>query len=223
MYNNFLIIDVFHLNSHFRVTQEMVLLKRLGWILSFECLLLIILLLLNHYISHFLISVADRLSNNDNKILLAQEIRTSNIGINWQYCYCKLSQYWYNFKRMLETSFWFCHTFDLKNMVNSKTCCKPILRQSSANVLLTNRPKRLQKTVTIVTGPIGCYKMVKTALRSFYTLLPTRDNFYRNHRNYNVQQFLIDLETNAILESQYSGHASFDKLKYSNKLEKNMN
>ena len=97
------------------------------------------------------------------------------------------------------------------------------LGQSSANVLLTNRPKRLQKTITIVTGLIGCHKMVKTALRSFYIRLPTRDNFYRNHRNYNVQQFLIDLETNAILESQYSGHASFDKLKYANKLEKNMN
>ena len=82
MYNNFLIIDVFHLNSHFRVIQEMVLLKRLGWILSLECLLLLILSLLNHYISHFLISVADRLSNNGDKILLAQEIRTSNIGIN---------------------------------------------------------------------------------------------------------------------------------------------
>ena len=82
MYNNFLTIDVFHLNSHFRVIQEMVLLKRLGWILSLGCLLLLILLLLNHYVSHFLISVADRLSNNGNKILLAQEIRTSNIGIN---------------------------------------------------------------------------------------------------------------------------------------------
>ena len=55
--------------------------------------------------------------------------------------------------------------------------------------------------------------MEKFTFGSFYTRQPTRDIFYRHQINFNVQHFLIDLETNVILERQYSDHVSFDKLR----------
>ena len=54
--------------------------------------------------------------------------------------------------------------------------------------------------------------MITTAFRSFYTRQPERDIFSRNYRNFNIQQFLIGIETNLIIDSQYSGSVSYNKL-----------
>ena len=62
-------------------------------------------------------------------------------------------------------------------MVNTKTYFKPISCQFSTDVLLTNRPGRLQKPVTTVTGLIKCHEMITTICRLFCTRQPTRDLF----------------------------------------------
>ena len=45
-------------------------------------------------------------------------------------------------------------------------------------------------------------RMIRAARRSFSARKLTRDIFYRNYENFNVHQFLINPETNVLLESQ---------------------
>ena len=44
----------------------------------------------------------------------------------------------------------FCHTFDLTNQENVKTCFKSATSQSFLDVFSTNRPRSFQKTVAII-------------------------------------------------------------------------
>ena len=76
-------------------------------------------------------------------------------------------------------------------MVNTKTYFKPILCQFSTDVLLTNRPRRLQKPVTIVTGLIKCHEMITTICKLFCNRQPTRDLLHRNYGNFNHFLFII--------------------------------
>ena len=64
----------------------------------------------------------------------------------------------------------FCHTFDLTNLMNVKTCFTSATSQSSLDVILTNRPRSFQKAVAITTGFIDYNKMIITTFRSLYTL-----------------------------------------------------
>ena len=45
-------------------------------------------------------------------------------------------------------------------------------------------------------------RMIRAARRSFSARKLTRDIFYRNYGNFNAHQFLINPETNVLLESQ---------------------
>ena len=54
--------------------------------------------------------------------------------------------------------------------------------------------------------------MIITTFISSYTREPTQNIIYRNYKNFNVQDFLNDLETNLRLEEQTSACVSYDKL-----------
>ena len=54
--------------------------------------------------------------------------------------------------------------------------------------------------------------MIITSFRSSYTRELPWNIIYRNHKNFNAQDFLSDLETNLKLEEQASMCVSYDKL-----------
>ena len=54
--------------------------------------------------------------------------------------------------------------------------------------------------------------MIITTFRLSYTREPPRNMIYRNYKNFNAQDFLIDLKTNLRLEEQTSTCVSYDKL-----------
>ena len=55
----------------------------------------------------------------------------------------------------------FSDTYNLKNLVNEPTCFKNPLHPSSIDVILTNRFKSFQNTITIETGLSDHHKMTK--------------------------------------------------------------
>lgn len=55
-------------------------------------------------------------------------------------------------------------------------------------------------------------KVIRAVCRSLSACKLTRAIFYRNYGNFNVQQFLIDLEANLLLENQCSDRLSSDTL-----------
>ena len=87
----------------------------------------------------------------------------------------------------------FCHTFDLTNLINTKTCFEYATSQFSLDVILTNRPRSFQKTAAITTGLSDYHKMIIITLGSSYTREPPRNVIYRNYKHFNVQDFLNDL------------------------------
>ena len=106
----------------------------------------------------------------------------------------------------------FCHTFDLTNLVNVKTCFKSTLAHTSIDVILTNRPRSFQKTAAITTGLSDCHKMVITSFRSFFSRAPPRDIIYRSYQKFNSQNFLDDLNSNLNQAENSSGIVSYEKL-----------
>ena len=80
------------------------------------------------------------------------------------------------------------------------------------DVILANRPRSFQKTAAITTGLSNYHKMIITSFRSSYTRELPWNIIYRNHKNFNAQDFLSDLETNLKLEEQASMCVSYDKL-----------
>ena len=52
--------------------------------------------------------------------------------------------------------------------------------------------------------------MIRAACRSFSARKLTRDIFYKNYGNFNAHQFLINPETNVLLESQCWDHLSYE-------------
>ena len=87
--------------------------------------------------------------------------------------------------------------FDLTNLVKETTCFKS-KKGTLIDVLLTNKPKRFQKTQTFVTGLSDCHKLTLTILRSFFKKLPPKTITYRDHKKFDQNSFLCDLDNRLI-------------------------
>ena len=90
----------------------------------------------------------------------------------------------------------FCDTYNLKNLVTEATCFKNPLNPSSIDLILTNRIRSFQNTITLETGLSDHHKMVITVLKTF---IPKRTPIlikYRDYRKFNSQNFRQDLQNN---------------------------
>ena len=61
------------------------------------------------------------------------------------------------------------------------------------DLLLTNRPKCFQSTMTMETGISDFHKMVITVLKFFYKKQKTKIIHYRNYKNFNANLFKEEL------------------------------
>ena len=122
----------------------------------------------------------------------------------------------------------FCKLYNLKNIVKEPTCFKSQQNPSCIDLILTNRPRSFQNTVTIETGLSDFHKMTVTVMKTTFKKGPPKIVSYRNYKNYSHQSFqrelkenlkLLDLnkinftDFNDILLSTFNKHAPI-KLKY---------
>ena len=71
-----------------------------------------------------------------------------------------------------------CETFNLKNLIKDKTCFAST-HGSSIDVILTNKPRSFQHTLTCETGLSDHHHMITTFLRSHLVRLKSKKIFYR--------------------------------------------
>ena len=72
--------------------------------------------------------------------------------------------------------------------------CDKSSNQTSIDVILTNRPRRFQKSGVITTGVSDCHKMILTFFRSYFSRLPPKTITYRRFRYFETWDFLYELE-----------------------------
>ena len=87
----------------------------------------------------------------------------------------------------------FCDIYNLKNLVNVSTCFKNPLNPSSIDVILTNRVRSFQNTITLETGLSDHHKMTVSVLKSFVPKQTPMHVKYRDYRKFDSQNFSHDL------------------------------
>ena len=86
-----------------------------------------------------------------------------------------------------------CETFDLKNLIKDKTCFTNT-HKSSIDVILTNRPRSFQHSLTYETGLSDHHHMIITFLRSHLVRLQSKKITYRSYKKFNESLFLKDVQ-----------------------------
>ena len=123
----------------------------------------------------------------------------NKIGPTLDHYMCKLDNFIllgdYNSEMTENAMKEFCDTYNLKNLVNEPTCFKNPLHPSSIDVILTNRFKSFQNTITIETGLSDHHKMTVSVLKTFVPKQAPLFIKYRDYRKFNSQNFRQDLQT----------------------------
>ena len=73
----------------------------------------------------------------------------------------------------------FCNSFNMKNLVKEPTCYKNYDNPSCIDLIITNRPRSFQNTITLETGISDFHKMNLTVLKSSLKKQPPKIIVYR--------------------------------------------
>ena len=74
-----------------------------------------------------------------------------------------------------------CETFDLKNLIKDKPCFTTT-HKSSIDVILTNRPRSFQHSLTYETRPSDHHHMITTFMKSHLFQLQLKKITYRSYK-----------------------------------------
>ena len=66
----------------------------------------------------------------------------------------------------------FCEIYSCKNLIKDNTCFGNPSKPSCIDLIITNRPKSFQNSVTVETGLSDFYKMTLTVMKVFYKKTP---------------------------------------------------
>ena len=89
--------------------------------------------------------------------------------------------------------FEFCQTYDLENLIKEPTCYKNPMNPSSIDVMLTNRKRSFQSSITVETGLSDCHKMTITVLKTYFKKRDPISLKYRSYKNFDETIFRNDL------------------------------
>ena len=89
----------------------------------------------------------------------------------------------------------FCDTYNLKNLITEPTCFKNPLNPSSIDVMLTNKSRSFQNTITIETGLSDHHKMTISVLKTYVPKQAPTLIKYRSYRKFNSTIFRQGLKT----------------------------
>ena len=85
-------------------------------------------------------------------------------------------------------------THNLKNLVTDATCFKNPLNPSSIDVILTNKARSFQHTITVETGLSDHHKMTISVLKIYVPKQNPMLIKYRDYRKFNSQNFRHNLQ-----------------------------
>ena len=87
----------------------------------------------------------------------------------------------------------FCNSFNMKNLVKEPTCYKNYDNPSCIDLIITNRPRSFQNTITLETGISDFHKMTLTVLKTSFRKQPPKIIVYRDYKKYSPENFRREL------------------------------
>ena len=84
--------------------------------------------------------------------------------------------------------------FNCKNLIKDNTCFKNPSKPSCIDLIITNRPKSFQNSVTVETGLSDFHKMTLTEMKVFYKKQKTNIVTYRNYKHFSNETFMFDVK-----------------------------
>ena len=106
---------------------------------------------------------------------------------------------------------YFCDVFDFTNLIKDKTCFTKN-HQSSIDVILTNKPKHFQHTLIFETGLSDCHMMISTSFKTKLVRLKPKIIAYRKTKNFNVDEFLNEIQNANFVCNTSNADANYDNL-----------
>ena len=88
----------------------------------------------------------------------------------------------------------FCNLFNLKNLVKDPTCYKNLENPSCIDLILTNRYKSFQNTVTLEVGLSDFHKMTITVLKTYFKKNNPTIISYRDYKRFLNVDFRTELD-----------------------------
>ena len=92
----------------------------------------------------------------------------------------------------------FCEIYGCKNLIKDNTCFKNPLKPSCIDLIITNRPRSFQNSVTVETGLSDFHKMTLTVMKIFYKKRKTNIVTYRNYKYFSNEAFMFDVRNSII-------------------------
>ena len=87
----------------------------------------------------------------------------------------------------------FCDTFNFKNLIKEPTCFKNLVNPSSIDIILTNKYRSFQNSLTVETGLSDYHKMTVTVLKMVVKKQTPICIKYRDYKHYDSLNFPTEL------------------------------
>ena len=107
----------------------------------------------------------------------------------------------------------FCEIYSCKNLIKENTCFKNPLKPSCIDLIITNRPKSFQNSVTVETGLLDFRKMTLTVMKVFYKKQKTNIVTYRNYKHCSNEVFMLDVKNSITQMTSENNDLEFDRFK----------
>ena len=88
----------------------------------------------------------------------------------------------------------FCQICGCKNLIKDNTYFKNPEKPFCIDLIITNRPKWIQNSVTLETGLSDFHKMTLTVMKVFYQKQKPSTIIYRSYKHFSNEVFMADVQ-----------------------------
>ena len=107
----------------------------------------------------------------------------------------------------------FCQIYGCKNLIKDNTCFKNLEKPSCIDLIITNRPKSFQNSMTLETGLSDFHKMTLTVMKIFYKKQKPTIITYRSYKNFSNEVFMADFQNTISQVTSENNDLEFDIFK----------
>ena len=107
----------------------------------------------------------------------------------------------------------FCHIYGCKNLIKDSTCFKNSEKLSCIDLIITNRSKCFQSSVTIEAGFSDFHKTTLTVMKVFYKKQKPTIITYCNYKNFSNNVFMADVLSRISQVTSENNDLEFDLFK----------
>ena len=107
----------------------------------------------------------------------------------------------------------FCQIYGCKNLINDNTCFKNPEKPSCIDLIITNKPKCFQNSVTLEKGLSGFHKMTLTVMKVFHKKQKPTIITYRSYKHFSNKVFMDDVQNRISQVTSENNDLEFDLFK----------